>query len=81
MQADSDGRASQELLRVGQVAALFNVHPNTVRRWSKQGILKGFRVGPRGDRRFRREDVERLMRPDEIVLRDEELHSSETQYY
>ena len=45
------------MLTVNDVARLFNVHINTVRRWSNQGILKAYRVGSRGDRRFRQEDI------------------------
>ena len=45
------------MMTIGEVARLFNVHTNTVRRWSEQGILKAYRTGTRGDRRFRREDV------------------------
>ena len=32
-----------------------------MRRWSRQGLLNSHRVGPRGDRRCRRTDVERLL--------------------
>ena len=45
------------MLTTTDVAHLLNVHINTVRRWSNRGILKAYRVGSRGDRRFRREDV------------------------
>ena len=45
------------MLTTGEVARIFNVHASTVRRWSEQGIIKAYRIGPRGDRRFRREDV------------------------
>lgn len=45
------------MLTVGDVARLLNVHINTVRRWSNQGILKAYRIGSRGDRRFLREDI------------------------
>ena len=45
------------MLTVSDVARLLSVHINTVRRWSNQGILKAYRVGSRGDRRFRREDI------------------------
>ena len=45
------------MLTSTQVARRLNLHSNTVRRWSSQGILKAYRVGPRGDRRFRWEDV------------------------
>ncbi len=43
------------------VASMLNVHVNTVRRWSEQGVLKGYRIGPRGDRRFRRSDIEEML--------------------
>ncbi len=45
------------MLTVNDVARLLSVHINTVRRWSNQGILKAYRVGSRGDRRFRQEDI------------------------
>ena len=45
------------MLTTSEVARLFEVHVNTVRRWCNQGILKACRIGPRGDRRFRREDI------------------------
>ena len=45
------------MLTVTDVAQLINVHRNTVRRWSNQGILRTYRVGPRGVRRFRIEDI------------------------
>lgn len=45
------------MLTTGEVARLFNVHPGTVRRWSNQRIIKAYRIGPRGERRYRRDDV------------------------
>ena len=42
------------MLTVKDVADLLNIHVNTVRRWSDQGILKAYRITSRGDRRFRR---------------------------
>jgi excisionase family DNA binding protein len=50
-------REIDTMLTVSDVANLLNVHINTVRRWSNQGILKAYRIGSRGDRRFRQEDV------------------------
>ena len=46
------------MLTTSDVARLLNVHMNTVRRWSNQGILRAYRIGSRGDRRFRREDID-----------------------
>jgi excisionase family DNA binding protein len=50
-----------EFLTVGQAAARLNVHPNTVRRWAEQGLLRAYRIGSRRDRRFPRQDVERFL--------------------
>ncbi|MBM3118567.1 MAG: helix-turn-helix domain-containing protein [Chloroflexi bacterium] len=45
------------MLTARQVARLLNVHINTVRRWDGKGVLKAHRIGPRGDRRFSRENI------------------------
>ena len=47
----------EKLLTVQEVAVLLSVHPNTVRQWSDQELLKSYRIGPRGDRRFRQKDI------------------------
>ena len=45
------------MLTTGEVARLFNVHASTVRRWNERGMIKTYRIGPRGERRFRRDDI------------------------
>lgn len=50
------------LLTTSKVARLLNVHVNTVRRWSKRGIIRAHRIGPRGDRRFEKEDIIAFLR-------------------
>jgi len=49
------------MLTVKDVARLLNIHINTVRRWSNQGILKAYRITQRGDRRYRQEDIARFL--------------------
>lgn len=49
------------LLSTGKVARMLGVHTNTVRRWDNEGILRSWRVGPKGDRRFRRDEIEETM--------------------
>jgi excisionase family DNA binding protein len=46
-----------KMLTITELSQLLNVHINTIRRWSNQGIIKTYRIGPRGDRRFRQDDV------------------------
>ena len=45
------------MLTASEVARLLNVHINTVRRWTNRRMLKTYRIGSRGDRRFDREDI------------------------
>jgi len=45
------------MLTTGEVARLLSVHPGTVRWWSRQQKIKAYRIGPRGDRRFRRDEI------------------------
>jgi diguanylate cyclase (GGDEF)-like protein/excisionase family DNA binding protein len=49
------------LISVAQAASLMGVHPNTIRTWTDAGRLPAFRINARGDRRFRRGDVDRLL--------------------
>ena len=51
------GREISNTLSTSEVAYIFEVHPNTIRRWSREGKIQAERVGARGDRRFSREEV------------------------
>ncbi len=55
------GSESEPLLSVAQAAALLGVHPNTIRSWTDAGRLAAYRINSRGDRRYRRNDVEALL--------------------
>lgn len=48
---------SVPLLKSTEVSRILNVHINTVRRWTSQGMLNSYRIGPRGDRRFKLEEI------------------------
>jgi excisionase family DNA binding protein len=37
------------------------VHPNTIRAWSDNGLIKAYRLGYRHDRRFSFEDIEKFL--------------------
>jgi len=49
------------MLTVREVSQILHVHSNTLRRWSDLGIIKAYRIGPRGDRRFKHEDINVLL--------------------
>ena len=52
---------AQALLTLREVARLLHVHPNSVRRWADMGLITTYRIGIRGDRRFRPEDVDTFL--------------------
>lgn len=54
-------KRTDALLTTGEVAKMLHVHINTARRWSNRGVLRSCRIGPRRDRRFRREDITQLL--------------------
>ena len=49
------------LLTTGEAAELLHVHPNTLRKWSDNGLLKAYRLGDRRDRRFDLEEITRFL--------------------
>lgn len=52
------------MLTVTEVANLLHVHPNTIRAWSKMGVLRAYRIGKRRDYRFSIADVETFLHKD-----------------
>ena len=51
----------EAMLNTADAARLLYVHPNTLRRWSDHGLIKTYRIGPRSDRRFRRDDINHFL--------------------
>ena len=49
------------MLTVSEVARIFHVHPNTLRRWADKGRIKSYSITSRGDRRFMPRDIERFL--------------------
>lgn len=62
MLGQSSMKKDKKLLKLSEAAELLNVHPNTLRKWDKKGLLKAVRFGQRRDRRYRREDVAKLLK-------------------
>ena len=60
----NDRILSRRMLTVAEVAHLLHVHPNTIRLWSKIGVLNAYRIGKRRDYRYILEDVETFLHRD-----------------
>jgi excisionase family DNA binding protein len=48
---------NDQMLKISEASKLLDLHMNTIRRWSDKGILPHYRVGERGDRRYRRGEL------------------------
>ncbi len=51
---------TEELIPVRDAAQVLSVHVNTIRRWNDRGIIKAYRIGNRGDRRFSLAEIRKL---------------------
>jgi two-component system sensor histidine kinase/response regulator len=52
-----NGNPLERMLTVDEVAYTLHVHPTTVRKWAKLGHLKAYRLGTKGNVRFKTEDI------------------------
>ncbi len=50
-----------DLLTIREVADLLRVSPLTIKRWGKKGKLPAIRINSRGDRRYKKDVVTRLL--------------------
>ena len=50
-----------ELITLKEASETLKVHPNTLRHWDKKGILVAVRIGERKIRRYRKEDILKLI--------------------
>ena len=50
-----------DLLTIREVAYILRVSPLTIKRWGKRGKLPAIRINTRGDRRYRKEVVLRML--------------------
>ncbi|HPT29898.1 MAG TPA: helix-turn-helix domain-containing protein [bacterium] len=53
---------NEEILKLSQACELLNCHPNTLRQWEKDGLVECIRFGKRGDRRFRKSEILKLLK-------------------
>jgi len=45
---------------IREVSGIMKVSTITIKRWVKRGLIKGYRVGKRGDHRFLESEIKRI---------------------
>ena len=61
MNSTNDKSEIPELITLGEACTILKVHPNTLRAWDKKGILVAVRIGERKIRKYRKEDILKLI--------------------
>lgn len=59
--ADPNNKALPELMTLKEACDFLKCHPNTLRQWDKKGILPAIRIGEKRVRRYRKEDIMKLL--------------------
>lgn len=54
-------KSTNTLLSLQEVADLIGVHPETLRRWDREGKLPAIKINERGDRKYRYGDVIKVL--------------------
>jgi len=62
-----DNEKNPEILTLKQACALLNCHPNTLRGWDNKGILPAIRFGRRGDRRYKKDDLVKILQKRTLI--------------
>ena len=55
--SNGNGSGDKAIMTCDEVAEFLRVHVSSVRRWSRCGKLRAYKVGGRGDWRYRKQDV------------------------
>lgn len=50
-----------ELITLKEASTILKVHPNTLRAWDQKGILIAVRIGEKGIRKYKKEDIIKLI--------------------
>lgn len=48
-------------LRISEAAKLLGVTPTTLRRWEDKNLISPLRVGPRKDRRYKKDQILKIL--------------------
>lgn len=51
----------RKLVRIKEVSLFLGVHPQTLRRWERQGLIKPYRIGNLKHRRYDLRELTKLL--------------------
>lgn len=66
MRQTENNKEIPKLLTLQEACDILKCHPNTLRQWDNKGILVAIRFGERKDRRYRKEDILKLLEQKDV---------------
>jgi excisionase family DNA binding protein len=54
-------KKKSQIITLREACEILGCHPNTLRKWDNKGFLKAIRFGTRGDRRYRKRDILKIL--------------------
>ncbi len=54
-------KKGDQILTLSEACEILGCHPNTLRQWDNKGYLKAIRFGSRGDRRYHKKDIDKMI--------------------
>ncbi len=55
-------KKTDKIITLKEACEILYCHPNTLRKWDNKGFLKAIRFGTRRDRRYRKNDILKLLK-------------------
>jgi excisionase family DNA binding protein len=52
---------NDKLLKISEAADILGVHPETLRRWDREGKIEPITINKRGDRRFKLSEINSII--------------------
>lgn len=52
---------NDKLLKISEAAHMLGVHPETLRRWDREGKIQTIIINERGDRRFKVDEINKII--------------------
>jgi phosphohistidine swiveling domain-containing protein len=68
---------SKDLIDINEASKLLGVSKLTLRNWDKSGLFKAVRIGNRGDRRYKKVDIEKFISKNSKIESNKEINKTD----
>lgn len=76
----AESQRQESLLNIREASAALGVHSNTLRLWESKGLIHAVRIGSRKDRRYKREEIDRLLAGQDSIEKGYAFHKGKRNF-